>query len=220
MGALGMPPGPWLERAAANGLLEYTDAYNFHFYGHGADLAGVIAAHRAAIARLMKPETGRSARRGDGEANLPVAPSGEPGTSRAASAAARKPEGYRFWIERENTDPLAPTMAVAGVDGLSATGFLRLQLDKPMTKDRKVLVVLVDDRGQRYSIWENFGADYYGSRSDIWLNLEDFHADFWGPCSADYQFRPARIREVHLRFYLDDPNDPVKVGLSVLRAKG
>jgi hypothetical protein len=159
-----------------------------------------------------------------------------------------------FWIEKVNTDPLAPTMAVAAIDGLrgaqepapqlsdkgyllSGAGtnnaqpitdnlregrehrFLRLQLDKPMTKDRKVLVVLVDDRGQRYSIWENFGADYYGSRSDIWLNLEDFHADFWGPMSVDYQFRPERIREVQLRFYLDTPNDRVGVRLTLLTAK-
>lgn len=110
-------------------------------------------------------------------------------------------------------------MAVAAVDGLPSTGFIRLQLDKSMTKDRKVLVVLVDDRGQRYSIWENFGADYYGSRSDVWLNLEDFHADFWGPMSADYQFRPERIREVHLRLYLNTPNDLVQVGLTLLKAK-
>jgi hypothetical protein len=139
----------------------------------------------------------------------------------------------RFWIEQPNTDPLAPTMAVAAVDGLpvgsagsselgarsNAYNFIRLQLDKPMTKDRKVLVVLVDDRGQRYTIWENFGADYYGSRSDIWLNLEDIHADFWGPMSTDYQFRPERIREVHLRFYLNTPNDPVGVRLTLLKAK-
>lgn len=125
----------------------------------------------------------------------------------------------RFWIEKENTDPLVPTLAVAAVDGLPAAGFIRLQLDKPMTNECKVLVVLVDDRGQRYSIWENFGADYYGSRSDIWLNLEDFHADFWGPMSADYHFRPERIREVHLRIYLDNPNDPVEVQLTLLKAK-
>ena len=46
MGALALPPGPWLERAAANGLLDYTDAYNFHYYGRAKDMAGVIRAHR------------------------------------------------------------------------------------------------------------------------------------------------------------------------------
>ena len=45
MGALALPPGPWLARATRNGLLDYTDAYNFHFYGNAGDLSGVIAAH-------------------------------------------------------------------------------------------------------------------------------------------------------------------------------
>jgi hypothetical protein len=48
MGALGIAPGPWLERAARNGLYDYTDAINFHFYGHARDLAGVIEAQRNA----------------------------------------------------------------------------------------------------------------------------------------------------------------------------
>lgn len=47
LGALALPPGPWLNRAAANGLLDYADAYNFHFYGHPEDLSGVLRAHRA-----------------------------------------------------------------------------------------------------------------------------------------------------------------------------
>ena len=47
MGALGLPPGPWVDRAVRNGLLDYTDAYNFHYYGRAEDLAGVIEAHRA-----------------------------------------------------------------------------------------------------------------------------------------------------------------------------
>jgi hypothetical protein len=121
-----------------------------------------------------------------------------------------------FWIEQPASDPLRPTMAVAAIDGLPQARFLRMQLDKAMSKDCKVLLVLVDDRGQRYTIWENFGADYYGSRSDIWLNYEDIHPDFWGPMSEDYPFRPERIREVHLRFYLSTLNDPVGVKLSLL----
>jgi hypothetical protein len=51
MGALALPPGPWLERAVRNGLLDYTDAYNFHYYGHPEDLPGVIAAHARVAAR-------------------------------------------------------------------------------------------------------------------------------------------------------------------------
>jgi hypothetical protein len=46
MGALGHYPGPWLDRAAANGIFDYTDGLNFHFYGHARDLRGVIDAQR------------------------------------------------------------------------------------------------------------------------------------------------------------------------------
>ena len=57
MGALALPPGPWLERAARNGLLDYTDAYNFHFYGFAEDLAGVIRAHEAFARRWVDLRT-------------------------------------------------------------------------------------------------------------------------------------------------------------------
>ena len=46
MGALALPPGPWLERASRNGLYDYTDGVNFHFYGRASDLTGVTAAQR------------------------------------------------------------------------------------------------------------------------------------------------------------------------------
>ena len=58
MGALALPPGPWLERARRNDLLDYTDAYNFHFYGLADDLTGVIAAH----ARVAHEEATRGHR--------------------------------------------------------------------------------------------------------------------------------------------------------------
>lgn len=57
MGALALPPGPWLGRAAVNGLLDYTDAYNFHFYGNQEDLAGVLRAHRKFIEHHLTPES-------------------------------------------------------------------------------------------------------------------------------------------------------------------
>jgi len=41
-GRSGAASRAWLERAARNGLLDYTDAYNFHFYGFAEDLNGVI----------------------------------------------------------------------------------------------------------------------------------------------------------------------------------
>jgi hypothetical protein len=53
MGALGLPPGPWLERAARNGLYDYTDGLNFHFYGVASDLTGVIEAQRNFAQRFV-----------------------------------------------------------------------------------------------------------------------------------------------------------------------
>lgn len=128
--------------------------------------------------------------------------------------------GLEAWLDQPDLDPLAPTMAVAAIHGVPARGFIRLQFDRPMNAERTVLVTLVDDRGQRYSIWENFGIDYYGSRSDVRLNLEDFHLDLFGRASADYRFRPERIREVQLRFYLRRTGEKLGVKLSVLSAKG
>lgn len=56
MGAVALPPGPWLERAARNGLLDYADAYNFHYYGHAEDLAEVVHSHR----RFLKHQEARA----------------------------------------------------------------------------------------------------------------------------------------------------------------
>ncbi|MDD5199486.1 MAG: hypothetical protein PHC88_06745 [Terrimicrobiaceae bacterium] len=51
MSALGNFPGPWLARAAENGLFDYTDGLNMHFYGHARDLRGAIRAQRAFAAQ-------------------------------------------------------------------------------------------------------------------------------------------------------------------------
>ena len=54
MGALGALPGPWWERAVDNGLLDYAEAYNFHFYGNADELSAVIRAHRIAQLEAMR----------------------------------------------------------------------------------------------------------------------------------------------------------------------
>lgn len=46
MGALGMFPGPWLESAARNGLFDYTDGLNIHYYGHARDFRDAVIAQR------------------------------------------------------------------------------------------------------------------------------------------------------------------------------
>ena len=52
MGSLGLPPGPWLERFAANDGFAYTDGYNYHYYGYAEDFTGVYHQHEAAIREL------------------------------------------------------------------------------------------------------------------------------------------------------------------------
>jgi hypothetical protein len=52
MGSLGLPPGPWLERFAANDGFAYTDAYNYHYYGYADDFTGVYHQHEAAASEL------------------------------------------------------------------------------------------------------------------------------------------------------------------------
>jgi hypothetical protein len=125
----------------------------------------------------------------------------------------------KFWTPSIENDPLEPTLAAARLDGLPSEGFLRLRLDRPMGREAKVRLDLIDDRQQRFTIWENFGVDYYGSKDDVWLNLEDFYIYFWGPCGQNPQFDPARVRELQLRFYFSKPDDPLEVRLSLLEPK-
>lgn len=58
LGALGLPPGPWLERSARNGLLSYADAWNVHYYGDASQFTGFLDSHVQAMKDLMKPEGG------------------------------------------------------------------------------------------------------------------------------------------------------------------
>ena len=52
MGSLGLPPGPWLERFAANDGFAYTDGYNYHYYGYADDFTDVYHQHEAAASEL------------------------------------------------------------------------------------------------------------------------------------------------------------------------
>ena len=122
-------------------------------------------------------------------------------------------------VKEVNNDPLRPMMAVARVHGLPSRGFLRLQLDRPMNPDFKVRVDLVDKHGQRFTVWENFGASYWGPRDDVWLGLDDFHVYFWGRCRDVPGFRPQDIDELQLRFYFAQANVPRTVRLSLMEPK-
>jgi len=126
--------------------------------------------------------------------------------------------GTTFQVAGLSRDPLLPVQAVAEVDGLPPRGFLRLQLSNPKVHVR---VDLVDTKGQRFAIWENFGMNYARPSSDVWLNLADFNLYFWGHCGADDRLYPERIREVQLRFFFKKANDPTEARLSFMsQAKG
>jgi hypothetical protein len=67
MAALAMPPGPYLERLLEDGLLSYTDGFNYHYYGYATDFSGVFRQFQAAVGASEPP--GRSKQ---GTKELPV----------------------------------------------------------------------------------------------------------------------------------------------------
>jgi hypothetical protein len=145
----------------------------------------------------------------------PSVPNSPPDTGAVAG-----PLRLRASVTKLNNDPLWPTMAIARVSGLPPRGFLRLQLDRPMGSDFRVRVDLVDRHGQRFTVWENLGASYFGPNDDVWLNLEDFHIYFWGRCSEHPVFRPQDVEEIRLRLYFARANDPRLIRLSFVQKRG
>jgi hypothetical protein len=125
---------------------------------------------------------------------------------------------FRVWTNSVINDPLEPQIAAAGLRGLPKKGFLRIELSRPMSRDFSLRVDLVDKQGQRFAVWENFGVSYFRPASDVWLNLNDFGAYFWGRCTDNPQFHPENVEEIQIRFYLSKPNDPVDIALSFMRA--
>jgi hypothetical protein len=122
-------------------------------------------------------------------------------------------------LKNLNNDPLFPPVAIARVKGLPQQGFLRLQLDRPMDSDFRIRIDLVDAHGQRFTIWENLGASYFGPRDDVWMNLEDFHIYFWGRCSDHPILSPQNVEEIRLRFYFTRANESRSIRLSFLQPR-
>jgi hypothetical protein len=125
--------------------------------------------------------------------------------------------GLRVFVDALHRDPLQPTIAVARIDGLPPHGFLRLQLDRPMDSVFQVRLDLVDRKGQRFAIWENLGASYFGPRDDLWLNLEDFGVYFWGRCTESPRLRPEQVEEIRLRCYFNRADEPRVIRWSFLQ---
>lgn len=55
MAPMGLPPGPYFEALQANGLLSYTDAFNYHNYGYAPDFSGVYQLWEEAVAEAAAP---------------------------------------------------------------------------------------------------------------------------------------------------------------------
>jgi hypothetical protein len=53
-GALALTPGPWLERAARCGVLDYADAWNVHYYGHADGLTPALNSFAESFRELPK----------------------------------------------------------------------------------------------------------------------------------------------------------------------
>lgn len=52
MAPLALPPGPYFEQLLANGLLSYTDAFNYHYYGYAEDFTGAYWQFHDAVREL------------------------------------------------------------------------------------------------------------------------------------------------------------------------
>ncbi|AHF89690.1 hypothetical protein OPIT5_05045 [Opitutaceae bacterium TAV5] len=50
MAPMALPPGPYFQRLLDLGLLEWTDAFNYHYYGYAEDFTGVYRQFEAAAA--------------------------------------------------------------------------------------------------------------------------------------------------------------------------
>lgn len=55
MPSLAAAPGPYAELLVANGVVNYTDGWNLHFYGCAPDFAGTVAAHQRMLAAAGRP---------------------------------------------------------------------------------------------------------------------------------------------------------------------
>jgi hypothetical protein len=116
-------------------------------------------------------------------------------------------------------DPLAPPMAAARLQGLPPEGFLVVAPHPALSRPLAVRIDLIDDAGQRFTVWENFGRDYFSPDPTLWLKLSDFHPYFWGRCTVHPAFDPGRAREIQLRFYPEKPNVSMDLGFSVAVAR-
>lgn len=133
------------------------------------------------------------------------------GSSTVAECAFRVAEPQRL--------PLSAPLISVRVAGLPDADFLRVTADRPMGDNRRVRLDLVDDRGQRFSIWENGGFEYFERSGELWLSLRDIHPFFWGRATSRFRFEPSRIVELQLRPYVADPAEVMTVRVEAAKAR-
>jgi hypothetical protein len=113
-----------------------------------------------------------------------------------------------------------PTMAVAKVDGFPSSDFLRLRFSRPPGEGFTVRVDLIDNRGERYTVFENGGSSGARPSREIRLHWRDFNLYFWGRYPGrQHPLDPRSVREIQLRFHFDHANDPVQIDFDALQAR-
>lgn len=122
--------------------------------------------------------------------------------------------------QREHrTDPLFPACALASVAGLPSRGFIRVRSERPADPSVSLRLDLIDRLGQRFAIWENGGASYFGPANEVWLNLEDFSLFAWGRCTDRPEMRAAEIDQIRVRSYQTSSESWRTIRLSLLVPK-
>jgi hypothetical protein len=112
-----------------------------------------------------------------------------------------------------------PPMAIARVDGLPASDFLRLRTSGILGKEFSVRVDLIDERGERFTVFEH-GAHNPGHPRKLWLNWQDFQLYFWG--HYPHRLHPldlGSVCEVQLRFQFQKTAQPIRVRLDAMRPR-
>ena len=118
----------------------------------------------------------------------------------------------------DNGDPLAPPLAASIIQGLPRDGFIRLErVPGGAGGPFRVRVDLIDDIGERYSIWEEAGVPFDAAGKDSWLRLGDMSPFFWGKCVPAKQYDSSRIREIQLRIYPTTRRQLIRLKLSVVK---
>jgi hypothetical protein len=129
------------------------------------------------------------------------------------------PEGV-FALNRSFARSAGPAMAVARVNGLPDSEFLRITADRVLGVHFKIGVDLVDGRGRRFTISENTGVNYFQPSRQVWLNWNDFHLEAAGRLGGRVgPLRPATVRQIELRFYADRVDAPLRVKLEAMRPR-